>query len=327
MKNSLEQIKELLRKANTVLVAGHSDPDGDSIGSMLGLGQLLERQGKTVSYLCVDAVPRVYSFLPGTDKVKKNVPFNQTFDAMFVVDSSDLSRIGDKTTDFRAIAKKIVNLDHHPDNTQFGDINCVGSASSAAEVVFDLAVYLKLPFDKQVAECLYVGLITDTGNFRYENTSVKTFRMAAELMEFGINTHDITTRIYDTRTVKAVKMAAMALANIQFAGDGKICWAAITSDMMEQVGAMGEDVVGIVDHLRSIEGVEVAIFFREKDGVIKMNFRSKNRVNVSEIARKFGGGGHIKAAGAGMPGPIEKVEALVIAETEKHLQALKYLVI
>jgi len=293
---------------------------------MLGLGHLLQLSGVTVHYLCVDAVPRVYGFLPGADKIKKNLPFNQIFDLLFVVDSSDLSRIGDKTTDFRAVAKKIVNLDHHPDNTNFGDINCVGSASSAAEVVFDLAAYLKLPFNKQIAECLYVGLITDTGNFRYENTSVKTFCMAAELMKYGINTHDITTRIYDTRTVKAVKIAALALANVQFAGEGKICWSAITGEMMEQVGAMGEDVIGIVDHLRSIEGVEVAIFFREKEGMVKMNFRSKSRVNVSEIARKFGGGGHIKAAGAGMAGPIEKVEALVIAETEKHIQALKYLV-
>ncbi|MFH1390354.1 MAG: bifunctional oligoribonuclease/PAP phosphatase NrnA [Candidatus Margulisiibacteriota bacterium] len=323
MKN---QIKELLKKVNTVLIAGHSDPDGDSIGSMLGLGFMLEQLGKTVHYFCVDSVPRVYAFLPGIDKIKKNLSPGQTYDVLFVVDSSDLSRIGDKLTDFRQTAKTIVNIDHHPDNTNFGDINLVVAASSTSEVIFDLALFLKSKIDQKIAECLYVALITDTGNFRYENTTAKTFQMAAELMKCGIKTNEITTRIYDTRTIKAVKITALAMSNVKFAGDGKICWTAVNEDMMEQVGALGEDLVGIVDCLRSIEGVEVAIFFREKDELVKMNFRSKKRVNVSEIARKFGGGGHVKAAGAVMNGKLEKVEALVIAEAEKQISSLKYLV-
>src|SRR3989339_879859 len=288
MKN---QIKELLKKVNTVLVAGHSDPDGDSIGSMLGLGFMLEQAGKTVHYYCVDSVPRVYSFLPGVDKIKKNLTPGQRFDALFVVDSSDLSRLGDKTTDFRALAGTIVNIDHHHDNTNFGDINYVVAASSTSEAIFDLALYLKAKLDRRIAECLYVALLTDTGNFRYENT-----------------------------TIKAVRSTALAMSGLRFAAEGKICWTAVTGEMMEQVGAMGEDVVGIVDCLRSIEGVEVAIFFREKDEVVKMNFRSKDRVNVSEIARKFNGGGHLKAAGAVVNGNLEKVEAMVIAENEKQLQ-------
>src|SRR3989339_471118 len=233
MKN---QIKELLKKVNTVLVAGHSDPDGDSIGSMLGLGFMLEQAGKTVHYYCVDSVPRVYSFLPGVDKIKKNLTPGQRFDALFVVDSSDLSRLGDKTTDFRALAGTIVNIDHHHDNTNFGDINYVVAASSTSEAIFDLALYLKAKLDRRIAECLYVALITDTGNFRYENTTIKTFQMAAELMKCGVKTHEITTRIYDTRTIKAVRITALAMSGLRFAAEGKICWTAVTGEMMEQVG-------------------------------------------------------------------------------------------
>jgi phosphoesterase RecJ-like protein len=170
-------------------------------------------------------------------------------------------------------------------------------------------------------------MITDTGNFRYENTSVKTFMIAAELLKAGVNTHEISTRIYDNRSLPAVRIAALALSQLQITPDHKAAWMVVTREMMRQTGAKGEDMTGIVDHLRAIEGVEVAILFREeKDGQIKVNFRSKDRLNVSEIARRFGGGGHLKASGATLEGQTEEAVKRVIAEVEKYLQAAKYLV-
>ncbi|MDD5593123.1 MAG: DHHA1 domain-containing protein, partial [Candidatus Margulisbacteria bacterium] len=185
---------------------------------------------------------------------------------------------------------------------------------------------LKIKLDKKIADCLYTSIITDTGNFRYDNTTAKTFLIAAELIKAGVNTHELTTHIYDNKSVPAVRISGLALSNIKFSDDRKIGWAVVTEEMMEEAGARSEDVVGIVDSVRSIEGVEVAIFFREEKGRVKINFRSKERVNVSEIARRFGGGGHLKAAGAVIDGRIEEVEHLVIRDVIKHMKALKFLV-
>ncbi len=325
MKKDCEKIKGLLKSAKTALVCAHIDPDGDAVGSMLALGTVLEKQGLAVTYYCEDPVPKIYRFLPGADRIKRELLLGQHFDLGFVVDSSDISRVGSKI-DLRQSAKTMVNLDHHPDNTNFADLNCVRSVSSAAELIFELAKYLKVKIDKRIADCLYAAIITDTGNFRYENTNVKTFLIAAELLKAGVNTHDITTRIYDTKSIPSVKIAGRILAHIQFSPDHKVSWAVVTEQMMEETGARGEDLIGVVDRIRSVEGVEVAVFFREEKGKVKVNFRSKEKINVSEIARRFGGGGHIKAAGAIIEGKLEVVTAKVIAEVEKQLKASQYLV-
>jgi phosphoesterase RecJ-like protein len=247
------------------------------------------------------------------------------FDIGFVVDASDISRIGDKI-DLRKMAKKIINIDHHPDNTQFGDINWVMRSSCVGELIYDLAKFLKVKIDKPMADCLYTSIITDTGNFRYDNTNAKTFLIAAELIKAGVNTAELTTRIYDTKTIPGVRISARALSNIKLSDDRRVAWTVVTEEMMAQTRAKPEDLVGIVDSIRSIEGVEVAVFFREEKDKVKINFRSKERVNVSEIARRFNGGGHIKASGAAVVGKITDVEPKVIDEVLKHMQALKFLV-
>jgi phosphoesterase RecJ-like protein len=326
MKQAFAQIKERLKSAKSALVTAHVDPDGDAVGSMLAMGMVLEQCGLKVNYYCADFPPRIYRFLPGTEKIKREVPAGSLFDLAVVLDSSDISRIGEGI-DLRQIAKVIINLDHHPDNTMFGDINYVTKASSVAEEVYDLAKYLEAKIDRRIADCLYAAIITDTGNFRYENTNVKTLQIAAELLKAGVNTHEISTRIYDTRSLAAVRIAALAMAEMQITPDHKAAWMVVTAEMMAKTGAKGEDMIGMVDCLRSIEGVEVAILFREeKDGTVKVNFRSKDKLNVSEIARRFGGGGHIKASGATLEGKPQEVVKRVIAEVEKYLQAAKFLV-
>jgi phosphoesterase RecJ-like protein len=326
MKQAFAKIKERLKNAKSAVVTAHVDPDGDAIGSMLAMGMVLEHLGLHVHYYCADLPPRIYRFLPGADRIRRELPAGSFFDLAVVLDSSDFSRIGDGV-DLRQVAKLVINIDHHPDNTMFGDINYVTKASSVAEEVYDLAKYLNVRIDRRIADCLYAAMITDTGNFRYENTSVKTFMIAAELLKAGVNTHEISTRIYDNRSLPAVRIAALALSQLQITPDHKAAWMVVTREMMRQTGAKGEDMTGIVDHLRAIEGVEVAILFREeKDGQIKVNFRSKDRLNVSEIARRFGGGGHLKASGATLEGQTEEAVKRVIAEVEKYLQAAKYLV-
>lgn len=324
-KEILQKIKKELKGAETALVATHIDPDGDAIGSALSLAMLLEKLGIAATIYSQDGIPRVYCFLPWTERVKNKIVLGSHFDLVFTVDSSDLSRVGNKIN-LRELAPKLINIDHHPDNDLFGNVNYVEKISSVAEQIYHLAKHLKIKIDRKLAECLYVAMITDTGNFRYENTSRGTFLMAAELLEEGVDTHEITTRIYDTKSIPSIKIFALALAGLQFSKDRKVAWSVISEEMMRKASAKGEDLIGLVDEIRSIEKVEVAILFREDKDKIKINFRSKHKVNVSEIAKHFGGGGHLKAAGVIIEGSLEKAKDQVIAETLKYLEASRYLV-
>lgn len=325
MKKTLEEVKRALKNAKTALVVSHIDPDGDSIGSMLVLGLLLEKLGLSTMLYCEDDVPKIYRFLYGADEVRKTLTLSKHFDIAFAADASDLNRLG-SNLNLRDAAKVIVNIDHHPDNVLFGDINYVSKKSSTAELIYNLCKFLKVKIDKRMAECLYVALITDTGNFRYENTSGETFVMAADLLHAGVNTHELTTRIYDTKTIASLRIVSAALMNLEISPDRKAAWAVVTEEMMQKAGARGEDLIGLVDQIRSIEGIEVAVLFREERGKVKINFRSKEKINVSEIAENFGGGGHTRAAGAVVAGGVETVKQKVIAEVLKYLKASRFLV-
>ena len=325
MKSVFQEIKGALKKSRTALITGHIDPDGDAIGCMLALGFMLNSLGVKTDYYSEDGVPKVYKFLPGADKIRNRIDPNSRYDILFAVDSSDLMRLGKKVSP-KEIVKLIVNIDHHPDNTNYGHINLVGKFSSTAELIYKLAKALKIEITREIAENLYVGLITDTGNFRYENTSPDTFVMAGDLIHSGVDTHALTTRIYDNKSVASIRLRAAAMSQFEISSDRRVAWTVITREMMEKVGAKNEDLIGLVDILRSIEGIEVAVLFREDEGKVKINFRSKERLNVSEIAKRFGGGGHIKAAGAVVEGELSQVKPKVIAEVLKYLEAAKFLV-
>jgi phosphoesterase RecJ-like protein len=322
MKERCKTIKNAINNAKTALIVSHVDPDGDSIGSMIALGIVLEKLGIEVALYSQDGVPRTYRFLPGIEKVKNKVTQNQHYDLLIAVDSSDIRRLGDKIEP-RNIAKLIVNIDHHIDNTKYGDINCVQKSSSTAELVYEIIKFLKIKIDRQVAENLYVALITDTGNYRYENTTAETFIMAQDMLKAGVDTHALTTRIYDNKSVAGIRVQAKALTTLEISPDRKVAWAVVTQKMMESVGAKGEDLIGLVDQIRSVEGIEVAVLFREENGKVKVNLRSKEDISVSEIAKKFGGGGHLKAAGTTIDGDIQKVKHQVISEIIKYIKTHK----
>lgn len=325
MREILNSIKKALKKARTALIVSHVDPDGDSIGSMIAMGMILNKMGVACDFYSQDGVPRIYHFLPRSSEVKNKVTANKKYDLLIAVDASDIKRLGDKV-EVKDLAKLIINIDHHPDNTQYGDINYVAKSSSTAELIYKFVKFLKIKIDKDMAENLYVALITDTGNYRYENTSVTTFIMAEDMLKAGVDTHEITTLIYDTKTIASIRVQALALATLEVSPDRKAAWAVVTSTMMEKTGAKGEDLVGLVDQIRSIVGIEVAILFREEEGKVKVNFRSKEKINVSEIARRFGGGGHTRAAGAVLTDDIQTAKKKVTAEVLKYLKASQYLV-
>ncbi|MBU1027057.1 MAG: bifunctional oligoribonuclease/PAP phosphatase NrnA [Candidatus Margulisbacteria bacterium] len=326
MKETLTKIKKAIKGAQTALLASHVDPDGDSIGSMLATGMILSQFGVEVDYYSKDGVPRIYRFLQESGKVKKKITANKRYDLLITLDSSDIKRVGGDLPE-TGLAKLVINIDHHPDNTKFADINFVEKSSSTAELVYYLAKSLKAKIALAVAECLYVAIITDTGNFRYENTSANTLAIAEDLLKAGVSPPEITTRIYDTKSVASIRVQAAALSSLEISPERNVAWATATKEMMEKNHAKAEDLVGLVDQIRSIDGIEVAILFREEDGKVKVNFRSKSKINVSEIARVFGGGGHMRAAGVIFENKaIEQAKDEVIKEVLKRIKASKYLV-
>lgn len=318
MKKILEDIKKALKNVKTALVISHIDPDGDSIGSTLALGAMLDKLGIKATLFCEDGVPRIYRFLNGAEKIKKKLALAEHFHIAFAVDASDEERLG-KKVNLREAAKFIVNIDHHPDNALFGDINYVSQRSSAAEMIYRLFKYLKIKMDPGIAEALYVALITDTGNFRYETTSTDTFAMATDLLQAGVKTHALTTKVYDNKSIASLRVCSAALANLELSPDRKIAWTSVSEAMMQKYGARAEDLIGLVDRIRSVEGIEVAILFRQEGNKIKINFRSKEKVDVSAIAACFGGGGHHKAAGAIIEGDADLAKRRVIETVEKFM--------
>ncbi|MCX5726078.1 MAG: bifunctional oligoribonuclease/PAP phosphatase NrnA [Candidatus Saganbacteria bacterium] len=316
MKEVFRKIKKAVKGANTVIVVSHEDPDGDTIGSMIALSLMLKKLGKKVTMYSPDPIPHIYSFLPHAKEVKSKVGKKSHFDLGIAVDAGDIKRVRIKVKELSSV---VINIDHHPDNTMFGDINYVERASSVAEQIYKLCNYFGVRIDREMGECLYAAMITDTGNFQYENTSVETFKIASDLLRAGVAANKVAINIYERRTLSSLKLLAEALKNVGTAKGGKVIFTSITEDAMRKVCALPEDLTGIVDHLRSVIGAEVAILFREEGGRVKVNFRSKEKVNVGSIAKSFGGGGHFRAAGCVIPGKLNGIMKRVIARVLKSI--------
>jgi len=314
VKKVIEDIKDLVSSSKTAILAAHVDPDGDTLGSMIALALILRKLGLKCTLYSADGIPKSYRFLPHAEEVLDRPP-KEDFDLLITVDASDISRIGPK----KITAKKVINIDHHPDNTNFGDINYVELLSAVAEQVYNLARKLGVEIDKEIATLLYISIITDTGNFRYSNTLPSTFMVARELVEHGANPSTCATQVYDNHSIEGLKILAQALLNIKSVKKGKVVYSLITHQMIVECGAHGEDLVGIIDHLRTVETAEVAIMFREEErGKYKVNFRSKGAVNVSKIAKAFGGGGHVQASGCVIEGEGEEIVKKVLDRVLKE---------
>lgn len=304
----IEEIKGVILSSKSVILAAHVDPDGDTLGSMIALALILKKLGIECVMYSTDGVPNSYKFLPHAGEIVNKVP-NEKFDLLITVDSSDISRIGKE----KIHAKKIINIDHHPDNTNFGDINYVELISSVAEQVFHLAQAFEVELDQETAFSLYISIITDTGNFRYSNTLPSTFEIAKVLVEKGADPQTAAIAVYDNRRIEGLRILAKTLLNAETLENGKIIYSVISSEMIADTKARGEDLVGIIDHMRSVKTAEIAILFREESkGVFKLNFRSKGKINVSNIARACGGGGHVQASGCTMKGELEEVKRTVL---------------
>lgn len=299
------------------MIVSHEGPDGDALGSSLGLAAFLKAIGKDVVVHLADPVPELYRFLPGADQVCATIP-DQDFDLAFVLDIGELRRTGEQFCAFKR-AKSLINIDHHLTCENFGLINLIDvEAAATAMLVWRVATAYGFTADYSTAICLYVGILTDTGSFRYSNANRESFSAAGELLEMGgFTAWDVAEKLYENQPRKRLELLVHALPTLEFIKSGKAASITVTTDMYKATGADAELTDGFVNYPRSVRGVEVAIFFRQlEDRKFKVGFRSKGAVNVAAIAQAFGGGGHHNAAGGIVSGNLEEVKKLVYGAVE-----------
>ena len=323
----LERAAAELRDRDRFLLTAHEGPDGDALGSLLGLHKVLTGLGKdSVMFMAAKEfpLPIEYRFLP-LEEVFHEPPADMADRTVVFLDCGNIDRVPVEW--LTGGGNDVINIDHHHDNTRFGDVNLVEvGASCTAEIVYDLALLLGAKITPEIASALYVGLITDTGKFMYENTNAHTHRVAADLIDAGVNVDDTYRRLYEHVPIEKLRLVSRALDGISSFCDGKLVVSYITMADYEATGASEEMTEGLIDNLRSIEGVKVAAVIRDLGdrgrSARKVSLRSSaGDVDVSAIARVNGGGGHKRAAGFSTDLEFEQLVEFLAAEVSAQLDA------
>lgn len=289
-----------IEESKNIIISSHINPDGDAIGSGLGLYLALTKKypDKSIRFILEDKVPYNYSFLKGAEKIEKfdELKDEPKADLFIVVDSAVFKRIG-KVADLKKDAF-LVNIDHHISNDNYGDLNIVKNISSASEVVYGVIKDLGIEIDALAGESLYTGIVTDSGNFQYDSTSMDTFRIAGELLALGIDRDNIINEVYRSRTLGFIRTLGIALSEMKIDNEKKLVSFLLTKDFMTKNNIQKDETEGIVEKLLEYKDCEVAVFLKEEgNGKIKGSLRSKRDIDVNEVAKAFDGGGHRKAAG------------------------------
>jgi len=298
-------------------------PDGDAIGSMLGIYHLLRALGKE-SVICVseDPVPRMYQWLAGADRVEVADGSPRAVDVAILVDAARTDRLGKAAAAIPAGAKMVV-LDHHLEEEPEGDVWVIDPAYAAVgEIVVELFGVAGVPVSREAAECVYVSLITDTGGFRFANTTPRSHRIAAQLLETGIDVAEISSRVFEVMAAAKFELLRRSLRRMKRCLDGRVAYTTITLKDMKEACACGEDLDGLVNYARNIEGVDIGILLREVDAeTTKVSFRSRNSFNCARFLGQFGGGGHAAAAGATLHMPLKAAQRLILARVRQSVDA------
>jgi phosphoesterase RecJ-like protein len=318
--NRLKEIEDELSRHDRFIIASHRSPEADAIGSQLGLSRALRQRGKQTILYNRDGVPRNISFLKGSDSI---LQYDELPDEVkeaevgIVVDCSNLERLGEKGERLLR-GLPIINIDHHKDNTNFGEINYVEPVAATTQIIADLIEYMGLKLDEPIATALYAGIIADTSSFQNENVSGELLHKAAELLDSGADARSVIVNLYEREPFSKIKLLGEVLSTARF--EDRIVWAEITPELIDRAEATQEDTEGIVGKLRTTEGARVACLFKElPEDTIKVSLRSKDGVDVSKVAGKFGGGGHKVAAGCMVDGKMEDVEEKVLGDIRKRM--------
>jgi phosphoesterase RecJ-like protein len=319
----VEQAMALISQAQRIVLLAHENPDGDCLGSAIGLAHILRQLGKTCVPACADPLPRAFSFLPGAEMLQTTLGDEQ-FDLVIALDAGELTRYGALAAQHKAFLQqaRIINIDHHISSQGCGQVNIIEpTAAATAELLVLFQQQANLPLNKEAATCLLTGMMTDTGSFQYSSTTPRTMQTAAVLLAAGATPAEIAKSIFRTRPLAQVRYQAAVCAKIQTTCNGRLAWSYATDETIAETGltpAMDNHCSGL---LRDIEGVQIAAFFKNfgHPQETRISLRSEAPFDVAKICMRFGGGGHLRAAGATIPLPLDEAMKLVIAALEREI--------
>ncbi|MCG2712236.1 MAG: bifunctional oligoribonuclease/PAP phosphatase NrnA [Candidatus Omnitrophica bacterium] len=322
-----KQILDVIKKHKRFLIAGHVNPEGDAIGSQLAMANLLKMLDKKVRIINTDGVPKNIMFIPGAKSVElfrdlKNEKVE--YEVAIILDSPTLDRIGDVKQLLNG--KYIINIDHHVSNREFGNLNWVDPrCSSVGEMIYDLFKSSDMVIDDDSALCVYVAIMTDTGSFRYSNTTARTHQIAAELLLYDIDPKQVYEYVYETKSFNTFKLLAEVLANLKRTDDAKFIWFKVTNEMLSRNKLTADCCEDFIAFVRMIDGAEVVAFLKEMDNKsgVKVSFRSKTDIDVNKIAEKFGGGGHKAASGCVIEKSMDEAEQMLVSVVEEAIRKNK----
>jgi phosphoesterase RecJ-like protein len=309
----LSDIVSQIKNSKRVHLITHINPDGDAIGSVLGLGLAIKSIGIDAVVLKNDEIPEKYRFLPGQQLMAACNQVSEAPDTIVVLDCGDEDRLGDGKSHIKD-ARCVINIDHHISNTMFGNMNLVdANAAATAEIVYQLIKLMGVRIDLDIAACIFTAIVTDTGCFRYDSTTWVTHAISGELISLGLKTSPICDLVFSQRTLPQTMLIGKAIDSLKTYHGGRTAVMIITEAMLKETGSCQGDVEGLIDFARDIKGVQVAVLIKESDhDRVKVAFRSKDRLDVSALAARFGGGGHKRASGCIMEGPIDRALGLIL---------------
>ena len=318
----LSQVVELIENKHNFAITTHVRPDGDGIGSSLGLCWLLRSLGKEAEVILRDDIPPSYKQLPGAEEVRKVSAVNGKYDAVFVIECSDLARPGIGNLENHLT----VNIDHHATSEHFGTINWIdATASAVGEMIYNLCKAIGGRISKEIAECVYLALVTDTGSFHFSNTTDRTLKVASELVKAGAKPSVISEVVYNSYSWSRIELMRRVLDTVKRDQSGRVAWMRQTLEMAEKAGAVDGDNNGFVNMPLAAKNVVAACYMREvQPNAFRVSLRSKDGLNVAKIAEKFGGGGHRNAAGCRVTGDWDECEnelvSTLIKAVEKYFE-------
>jgi len=320
----VEQAMALILPARRIALIAHENPDGDCIGSALGLAHMLREVGKTCVPACADAAPRMLAFLPGIEMLRDTLD-DEDFDLVIALDAGELERFGSLYERHRAFMNSatILNIDHHISSSGCGRVNIIDPiAAATAELLVLFQQQAGLPLKRDAALCLLAGLITDTHSFQYTNTTARTMEVAAALLRAGAIPETVVKPVYRARSLALMRFQAMVIDNARTSCDGRLIWSQATAATLAASGARAEMDDNFAGMLRDIEGVQIAAFFKSYDepAITRLSLRCAAPYNAAAICQRFGGGGHERAAGATLHMPIGEATTVVVAALEHELK-------
>lgn len=312
---TLAETAKLLKEAGKMVIVSHISPDGDTLGSSLALAHALRMLGKEVMLNVDDDIPSVFSFLPGIGEYMRFAPDDSVpADLLIVIDASSADRAGNAMNVVKA--RSVLNIDHHKTNTHFADYLYLDSdAAATAEIIYSLLLELGTELNTEIATCIYEGLYTDTGSFKYSNTTSKTLKTAADLLQYNVNPSFISDNM-EIKSRRQVEMLGEVLKTLTFLHGGKVAYIEIAPELYDH----NIDTDTFISYPRYIEGVEIALLFKQtEENLTRVSFRSKE-TDVSKIAFSFGGGGHQKASGCSIHAPLKEAEKTVLKAIGKFYE-------